>query len=50
MTTHCPTCDDTRLRYNPRPVRQYDEGDLFVCAGCGLNGESVDLIEKEVKK
>lgn len=48
----CPYCGDTRLHFNPAPVWRhglvaYDEGDLFVCEGCGGNGESKDLIEIE---
>jgi hypothetical protein len=45
--SQCPYCGDTRLSFNPRPTRQFDEGDLFHCAGCGGEGESKDLIEPE---
>lgn len=45
----CPRCCDSNLRFNPRPWKQYDEGDLFVCGNCGLNGESRDLIDIEDK-
>jgi DNA-directed RNA polymerase subunit RPC12/RpoP len=43
--SQCPYCGDTRLSFNPRPTRQFDEGDLFHCNGCGGEGESVDLVE-----
>jgi hypothetical protein len=33
----CPYCGDTRLDYS-------GDGDLFVCAGCGAEGESVSLV------
>lgn len=46
--SHCPSCGDSRLSFNPRPTRQYDEGDLYHCAGCGSEGESRDLIEAEI--
>ena len=40
MTTPtCPACGDTRLRYNLHPAGVHDEGDLFVCVGCGASGE-----------
>lgn len=42
----CPYCGDTRLSFNPRSTRQFDEGDLFHCNGCGGEGESVNLIEE----
>jgi hypothetical protein len=42
----CPDCGDTRLAFNPRPTGQFDEGDLYHCAGCGASGESTNLIER----
>jgi hypothetical protein len=39
----CPVCGDSRLRFNPRPTGRFDEGDLYKCLGCGVEGESIDL-------
>jgi predicted RNA-binding Zn-ribbon protein involved in translation (DUF1610 family) len=48
--SRCPACGDTRLRFNPRPSHGWDEGDLYKCEGCGVEGESTDLIKEEEEK
>jgi hypothetical protein len=52
MTERCPRCGDTRLSFNAGAIWQYglirwDEGELFKCAGCGIEGNSADLVTEE---